>query len=1238
MRRETPAALALLALCASCAPDAPKSDEASQAASAMPAEPIFYIGQTRGAGPAVNRVDLPPGFHDPVVALGALSTAGSQPAHGRLLAASSSGFSWTVEEWAYLDGRHTTETVPYIVAERGHHVVSDGRQVEAGSVKLSHRKVPGAVITLRGRYSKPPLVFVTVTSRYEKTPARARVMRVTKSEIALLLEREEALRGRKSPATAEMVNFVVLERGASSKVPLADTVTGDSNATTIAHELGHEAKSRIALMALQGRSGGDTASVRITANRANKIRFFLQEEQSRDDETDHTRERVALVALPGPTGLATISKSRARAIGPEAVAFPGAMGNGAGTLGGRGGQVIRVTNTRDDRLPGSLRYALEFPVNNPDTRRIVVFDVSGTIEIDHSIDITKPYLTIAGQSAPGEGVQVWYRPRQSSPTPAIRIRTHDVIVRYLRVRFGPDPAGVTYPAGDPPCCHDALGIEGSVRDIIIDHSSFSWGRDETLDLWNTDENNTMRNITVQWSIVGEGIRRFDRGGRGTPVGGVGPITDISLVHNLYAHNFERNPVFSGVGTFHLVNNVIYNYKASATATQRRSGTPYYNIIGNYYVRGPDSSSTRRAVRLSWWEVVSGDRYTTQPLLYVEDNYSFHRTDLGDTSDASQWLVVARDDDVCCNEANRPLSICAYYIPDDQDCPIEDVYGAGPAPTHKQRPIALGPYQFPANIQQEPVQTVPARVLPAVGAALPARDRVDARLVNEVERCIQLGDAQRSQCDGRIAYSHSDIPDLAASPTTPPPLAPGPSVPDSDGDGLPDAWEQRCGLDPNDGSDSRVVDAGAQYARIEQFLNEVVAHGSVQGAIQHGKCGTCGSAAPSTSVGPEVLDHVSGNAGDLDGDGVHDDVVLRSALPDKRGRLQLCRDTAQHGFGRCQDLGDGPLTVPSNSLYAETARLRLRDMNGDQRTDIIVFANHGGYIKYAQPDGTFDTGQVFTDDPCAWAVGEIDDVDQDGQPDIVYFSHTWSSSSCQGYGTGNTQALNVVLNPGSGNPQLRSLSVPPTTSYLGDLKIGDVDGDGDIDIVAADLSTIFLLRNRQSQGAGAASFAAPVAVGTNSTDPFELEDVDGDGKLDMLVPDDDAPQVRYGNGDGTFGSPTTLPYVYPTLGNQASVYVTALDAVDLDGDGTMDLVVSEKVYQSTVSPDNTVTDTRSEMYIGWHRGIGNRRFAAPVLLHTIDRLHHLDELIVGHFDPGCEGDILAIPYSAKPTLLLNPANR
>ena len=252
----------------------------------------------------------------------------------------------------------------------------------------------------------------------------------------------------------------------------------------------------------------------------------------------------------------------------EVPAFPGAEGFGSASRGGRGGVVLFVTNLNDSG-PGSFRAACE--TKGP---RVVVFRIAGIIDLKSAIHIRDPYLTIAGQTAPGDGVCL--------RGDGFAIDTHDVIVRYLRSRPG-DNSGKEV---------DAIAIGGRSHDIILDHCSASWSVDEAL-----SPSGGIRDVTVQWCIIAEGLNNSvhhkGRHGYGSLVRAIGGLT---LHHNLWAHNNARNPRLGDnygkppFPLFDVRNNVMYDYGAMCSGMTGDVLT--VNYIGNYIRPGPSSNGRR----------------------------------------------------------------------------------------------------------------------------------------------------------------------------------------------------------------------------------------------------------------------------------------------------------------------------------------------------------------------------------------------------------------------------------------------------------------------------------------------------------------------------------------------------------------------------------------------------------------------------------------------------------------------
>lgn len=274
--------------------------------------------------------------------------------------------------------------------------------------------------------------------------------------------------------------------------------------------------------------------------------------------------RQATVSAVSTTDPAAVE---AEAENAQVPAFPGAEGFGKYTTGGRGGIVYVVTNLNDEG-EGSLRKGLRM-----DVPRIIVFAVSGTIDLESSLDINEGNVTIAGQSAPGEGITLRNYP--------MKIKGDNVIVRYLRFRMGDKRA---YQG-------DAISANGQ-KNIIVDHCSMSWGTDEGASFYDNE------NFTLQWSIIAESLNEsvHEKGAHG--YGGIWGGRGASFHHNLLAHLKSRTPRFSGSKTTaneegELVdfrNNVIYNWKANNVYGGERGR---YNMVGNYYKPGPATSDSKR---------------------------------------------------------------------------------------------------------------------------------------------------------------------------------------------------------------------------------------------------------------------------------------------------------------------------------------------------------------------------------------------------------------------------------------------------------------------------------------------------------------------------------------------------------------------------------------------------------------------------------------------------------------------
>lgn len=326
---------------------------------------------------------------------------------------------------------------------------------------------------------------------------------------------------------------------------------------------------------------------------------------------------------------------------PKLPAFPGAEGAGAHTPGGRGGKVLRVT-TLDDYLPdrekpiaGSLRAALA--AKGP---RIVVFCVSGAIALKAPLRIEEPYLTVAGQTAPGGGICL--KNYGCSIT-----GTHDIVVRHLRFRPG-DVARKEL---------DAIAVLKS-RDVILDHCSASWGIDETLSV--TGEGAT--NITVQWCFITESL---DRSVHSKGEHGYGSLLrvdgDVTFHHNLYAHHRSRCPrpgTYGAERGIHLDfrNNVIYDWISNAGYTSADRAT--LNYVGNYLKPGPSTRNRSFAFR------IGGEKTR----MFVADNV-LEGVEAGDP-----WALIARAQPA--HKAEKPIPLPSVATDAAADAYAKVLDGAG----------------------------------------------------------------------------------------------------------------------------------------------------------------------------------------------------------------------------------------------------------------------------------------------------------------------------------------------------------------------------------------------------------------------------------------------------------------------------------------------------------------------------------------------------------------------------------
>ncbi|PZP44481.1 MAG: polysaccharide lyase [Pseudopedobacter saltans] len=452
-------------------------------------------------------------------------------------------------------------------------------------------------------------------------------------------------------------------------------------------------------------------------------------------------------------------------------AFPGAEGAGAYTPGGRGGKIIVVSNLNDSG-EGSFRWACE-----QGGARIIVFNVAGIIHLKTPINIRAPYLSIFGQSAPGDGICI--------AGESVLIDTHDIIIRFMRFRRG---------ATDVTRRDDALG-GNPVGNIMIDHVSASWGLDENMSIYRhvydrqqdgKGEKLPTVNVTIQNSIFSEALDTYNHA-FGSTIGG----HKSTFMRNLWANNIARNPSVGMDGDFGFVNNVVFNWwNRSADGGDDKSR---YNFINNYFKPGP---------------ITPNGQPIAYRILKPESGRSHKDT-----------LVFGK----------------AYVdgnIVDGNAAVTKDNWDGGVQPDVKKNlPLVLQSIKvnqpFPiAKFKVLSAEKSYDYVLKNAGAFLPIRDAVDQRIVetvktgkisfvenapeylpNYIKRRLPIDSYKKG-----IIYDVRQVGGYPEYKGTP--------YKDSDNDGIPDDYEKKHGLNPNDSKDAATITKNG-YSNIENYLNSLV---------------------------------------------------------------------------------------------------------------------------------------------------------------------------------------------------------------------------------------------------------------------------------------------------------------------------------------------------------------------------------------------------------------------------------
>nr|WP_294899227.1 pectate lyase [uncultured Pedobacter sp.] len=445
-----------------------------------------------------------------------------------------------------------------------------------------------------------------------------------------------------------------------------------------------------------------------------------------------------------------------------AYAFAGAEGAGKNTTGGRGGRIIKVTNLNDSGT-GSLRAAVE--ATGP---RIVIFTVSGNIKLKSSLKLKNGEITIAGQTAPGDGICL--------QDYDMSVEANNVIVRYMRFRLG-DTNVATIES-------DAFGGR-DLENVMIDHCSMSWSIDEAASFYHN------KNFTMQWCIISESMNDSGHSKGKHGYGGIWGGSPASFHHNLLADHTSRNPRFDGglryskgsgtmIGKFgpdkiDYRNNVIYNW-SNNSAYGGENGQ--YNMVNNYYKPGPatPSSKNHRIMQVTKDDVTGASNPSAYGVgygtFYIDGNYIVGNP----TVTANNWS----------GGVDYDSGVTQALVKKDAPYPSTEI----------------------------PVQTAEKaydEVLLYSGASL-KRDAVDTRVVKDVKDGTATFSGSKTGLPG-IIDTQKDVGGWPTLVQTTAPL-------DTDGDGMPDDWETANKLDPKT-ANANGRDLSTGYDNIEVYLNSLV---------------------------------------------------------------------------------------------------------------------------------------------------------------------------------------------------------------------------------------------------------------------------------------------------------------------------------------------------------------------------------------------------------------------------------
>lgn len=436
------------------------------------------------------------------------------------------------------------------------------------------------------------------------------------------------------------------------------------------------------------------------------------------------------------------------------LSFPGAEGFGRYTTGGRGGKIYFVTKLNDDGSEGTLRHALD--QKGP---RYIIFKTGGTIYLESPLKIKEGDVTIAGQTAPGDGITI--------ANYETFVAANNVIIRYMRFRMGDQKK---YQG-------DAFGAR-FIKNLMVDHCSMSWSTDETVSMYVNE------NTTLQWCVISESLRNsvHEKGAHG--YGGIAGGKFATFHHNLYAHHDSRNPrlgeyagsKFALTDLTDFRNNVIYNWGHNNVYGGEGMNV---NLVNNYYKPGPATTTKQRIAAIDKNGKPEAEVYNIWGKYYITGNVVEGSPEI--TTD--NWTIGVFD------------QMKAYNLTDKDKNSIK----------------INQPHDIQDNVKTHSAKEAYEKILQIGGASL-VRDTIDLHVLKDVKNGSFTYKGSKGSANG-IIDSQNDVGGF-------PNLNPGKPLPDSDSDGMPDEWEIKNKLNPKV-ANSNGRDLDKNYDNIEVYFNDLV---------------------------------------------------------------------------------------------------------------------------------------------------------------------------------------------------------------------------------------------------------------------------------------------------------------------------------------------------------------------------------------------------------------------------------